>query len=223
MRTLLAAAMCLAATPALADTTAPASPPAARVTAHALTPLVDISAPDNVLRTGTPVHFRMMEPLTSEGRGLRVGYRFRMEVSEPVTANGMTIIPAGTPAIGEVTEVRRKGMWGRSGHITCHIASMMLNGCQIRASGTFDDKGVTGTAGVVAAVAFVPVVGFFVTGTSARIDQGGIVGGFTDEDLPFTGTAGAAAPAPIQATPTVVPAVAPAATTPAVTPAAAHH
>lgn len=210
MRILLAAAICLVATPALAQSTGSAAPATARANPHPLVPLVNISAPDNILRTGTPVHFRMMEPLTSEGRTLRVGYRFNMEVSEPVMANGAVVIPAGTPAIGEVTEVRRKGMWGRSGHITCHIASVMLNGRQIRMSGTFDDKGVTGTAGVVAAVAFVPVVGFFVTGTSARIAQGGIVGGFLDEDLPFTAPAGGATPVAVQATavPAPVPAVA---------------
>jgi hypothetical protein len=44
---------------------------------------------------------------------------------------------------------------------------------------------VTGTAGVVAAVAFVPVVGFFTTGTSAMIPMGGAVKAFLDEDIAF--------------------------------------
>lgn len=64
-------------------------------------------------------------------------------------------------------------------------------------SGAFDDKGVTGTAGVVAAVALVPVVGFFVTGTSARIPAGGQVSAFIDEDIVFTVTP-APAPAPVE-------------------------
>ena len=53
----------------------------------------------------------------------------------------------------------------------------------IRLSGTFDDKGVTGTAGVVAAIVFVPIAGFFVTGTSANIPAGSGVKAFLDEDL----------------------------------------
>ena len=53
----------------------------------------------------------------------------------------------------------------------------------IRLSGTFDDKGVTGTAGVVAAVALVPLAGFFVTGTSANIPAGSGIKAFLDEDL----------------------------------------
>jgi hypothetical protein len=50
-------------------------------------------------------------------------------------------------------------------------------------TGSFDDKGTTGTAGVVASVAFVPIAGFFVTGTSAKIPAGAGVKAFLDEDV----------------------------------------
>jgi len=49
----------------------------------------------------------------------------------------------------------------------------------------FDSKGTTGTAGVVAAVAFVPVAGFFTTGTSATLPLGAGVRGYIDEDVPL--------------------------------------
>ena len=80
----------------------------------------------------------------------------------------MVVIPAGSPATGEVTDVRRKGMWGKSGRITARVLNVRVGDRLIRLTGTFDDKGVTGTAGVVAAIAFVPIAGFFMTGTSAR-------------------------------------------------------
>lgn len=60
---------------------------------------------------------------------------------------------------------------------------MGVGGRQVRLSGAFDDKGVTGTAGVVAAIALVPIAGFLVTGTSARIPSGAQVKAFLDEDL----------------------------------------
>lgn len=85
--------------------------------------------------------------------------------------------------IGEVTEVRNKGMWGKSGYISVRVLSMRVGDRQVRLSGTFDDKGVAGTAGVVAAAVFVPVVGFFVTGTSAEIPLGSNVKAFLDEDI----------------------------------------
>jgi hypothetical protein len=40
---------------------------------------------------------------------------------------------------------------------------------------------------VVAAIVFVPVVGFFVTGTSANIPAGSGVKAFLDEDLKIAG------------------------------------
>lgn len=176
----LAGALCLNA-PALAQTTASA-----------------IAAPvanAAVLRSGTEVPLRLSEELTTKGKHLRVGQRFHLETSEPVIVQGVTVIPVGSPAIGEITDVKNKGMWGKSGHLGARILYVTVNGRQIRLSGAFDDKGVTGTAGVVGAVAFVPVAGFFVTGTSAKVPVGTIVKGFTDEDVPLT--MAAAAPIPL--------------------------
>ena len=87
-------------------------------------------------------------------------------------------------------------MWGKSGHINARVLFLRANGRQIRMTGQLDDKGTTGTAGVVASIAFVPVAGFFVTGTSAEIPVGAPVTGFIDEDVPVAFAAGTA-PAPM--------------------------
>lgn len=167
--------------PAFAQTTVATSPTQVPTSTGALT----IGAPQaNVLRAGTEVPLVMTEDLTTKGKKLRVGQRIHLKVSEDVKLNGQTVIPAGTPAVGELTDVRNKGMWGKSGHIGAQLLYLEVNGRQIRLSGQFDDKGVTGTAGVVAAIAFVPVAGFFTTGTSAHIPVGGAVKGFIDEDVP---------------------------------------
>ncbi|KQM35981.1 hypothetical protein [Sphingomonas sp. Leaf10] len=137
-----------------------------------------------VLRVGTEIPLRLSEPLTTKGKKLRVGHRFHLETSEPVVLNGVTVIPAGSPAMGEVTDVRNKGMWGKSGHLAARVLYVTVNGRQIRLSGAFDDKGVTGTAGVVGAIALVPIAGFIMTGTSAVVPAGTIVKAFADEDVP---------------------------------------
>jgi hypothetical protein len=168
------------------------------VPAHAQTaaPIAPIAAPGAaVLRTGTAVPLKMSESITTKGKKLKVGQRVHLEVAEDVKVNGVTVIPIGSPAIAEVTDVRNKGMWGKSGRIGAQVLYVTVNGRQIRMSGQFDDKGVTGTAGVVAAAVFIPVVGFFTTGTSAHIDLGSPVKAFVDEDvaLNFTGSATPAA------------------------------
>lgn len=145
----------------------------------------------DVLRTGTPVPLKMREALTTNGKKLKVGHRFQLEVAENVMLGGVTVIPVGSPAVGEVTDVRNKGMWGKSGRINARVLYATVSGRQIRLSGQLDDKGTTGTAGVVGAIAFVPVAGFFVTGTSANIPLGAPVSAFMDEDVPvaFANTA----------------------------------
>lgn len=158
--------------------------------------IAPISTTNAVLRAGTPIQLRMMEEVTTQKKAAKVGQRFMLEVVAPVEVNGVVVVPAGTPAWGEITEVRNKGMWGKSGKLNARLLYMRVNGRQIRLTGSFDDKGVTGTAGVIGAVALVPVVGFFVTGTSAVFPMGGQVGGFIDEDVELAITA--TAPAPMQ-------------------------
>jgi len=97
---------------------------------------------------------------------------------------------------------------------------MNVNGRQIRLSGAFDDKGVAGGIGAVAVTTllFPLPVGFFMTGTSAKLSSGTPVKGFVDEDVPLEiasakvapMTIGApaavtvSAPAPLQAAPAVM-------------------
>ena len=106
-------------------------------------------------------------------------------------------------ATGEVTDVRYKGMWGKSGGINGRVLSVRVGDRQIRLTGAFDDKGTTGTAGVVAAIVFIPVAGFFVTGTSARIPMGSFVKAFLDEDIAIAAAAPLVVAAPVMVAPVV--------------------
>jgi hypothetical protein len=142
-------------------------------------------AQQNIVRAGTEVPLVTREALTTKHDKVRVGQRFQMEVASNVEVNGIVVIPIGTPATGEITEVRNKGMWGKSGYINARVISLRMGDRLIRLTGNFDDKGVTGTAGVVGAVAFVPIAGFFMTGTSAQIPTGSPVKAFLDEDIAF--------------------------------------
>jgi len=187
-RALLGAAMMMSVQGAQAQTATSPVQPVATATSAA------------TLRTGTEVPLRLSEELTTKGKKLRVGQRFHLEVAEPVMVQGVTVIPAGSPAIGEVTEVTNKGMWGKSGHLGARLLYATVNGRQIRLSGAFDDKGVAGGVGAVAAsaIVFLPA-GFFMTGTSARVPMGTIIKGFVDEDVPLAIATGTPPPLAINA------------------------
>lgn len=160
--------------------------------------MAPISAPASgnaMLRVGTEVPLRLVEELTTKGKNLRVGARFHLEAAEPVLVNGVVVIPSGSPAVGEITDIRNKGMWGKSGKLNARILYVTVNGRQIRLSGAFDDKGVAGGIGAtaVAALVFLPA-GFFMTGTSAKVPAGTVVKSFVDEDVPLNMVAANQAP-----------------------------
>lgn len=176
-----------------------------------------------IMRVGTEVPLRVSEELTTKGKKLRVGQRFRLETAEAVAVQGVTVIPAGSPAMGEITDVRNKGMWGKSGHLAARVLYVTVNGRQIRLSGAFDDKGTAGGIGAVAtsALLFAPA-GFFMTGTSAKVPVGAPVKGFIDEDVPLTVAASAPAPLTVVAPAAPVPvATSPSPPQPTLTPAVA--
>ena len=201
---LVAFAAAQAAVPASAGTQSavqaqPAATPAP-ILAPATPQAVILSAPtENVLRAGTEIPLIMAESINSNDKSLRTGKQIRMQTASPIMLGGSIVIPSGSPVTAEVTEVRRKGMWGKSGRIEARVLNVRVGDRLIRLSGTFDDKGVTGTAGVVAAVAFVPIAGFFVTGTSANIPAGSGVKAFLDEDLRVAVAASATAVVPTAA------------------------
>src|SRR5256885_15301490 len=58
-----------------------------------------------VLRTGAEVPLKLSEQLTTKNKAVRVGQRFRMTVAEDVKVDGQVVIPVGSPAVGEVTDV----------------------------------------------------------------------------------------------------------------------
>lgn len=192
---LWAALACAASSSALSQATFVASP--------STTPA--ISAPVSsqaILRVGTEVPVRLLEELTTKGKALRVGQRFKMETSEPVMVQGVTVIPVGSPVVGEITSVRNKGMWGKSGHLGARVLYATVNGRQVRLTGAFDDKGVAGGIGAVAvsAIIFAPA-GFFMTGTSARVPAGTTMKAFVDEDVPLSLSAAPTAPLVVPASP----------------------
>lgn len=171
------------------------SAPVAQSTAQ---PAIIVGAPSTpVLRIGTEVPVRLRAELTTNHKALRVGQRFEVETSEPVSLQGHLVIPVGTPGVGEISSVRNKGMWGKSGHFDIRLLYLRVGDRQIRLSGTLDDKGTAGGLGAaaVSAIVFLPA-GFFMTGTSARMPAGTIIKGYLDEDVPVV-FAGATPPTAI--------------------------
>ncbi len=136
-----------------------------------------------VLPAGTTVRVRTLAPLHSNDN--KTGQQFDLEIAEDVMLNGRVVIARGSPGTGELTLVKKKGMWGKSGKLEGRFISVRSNGRDIPIRGTLNDKGTTGTAGVVGAIVVLPIAGFFVTGTSAEIAAGSSFSAKTDSDIPI--------------------------------------
>ena len=189
---IVALAAAFAASPAVAEEVATLVTPVAPITLVA--PPVTVSpsenvtmipqqAPSDVLRAGSPVPVALSEFLTTKHKALKVGQRVRLEVAQDIMVNGRLVIPARSPVEGVLTEVRNKGMWGKSGAIRLHINSVSINGTPIRLTGDMDTRGQTGTAGVVGSIVVLPIAGFFVTGTSAEMPLNMPGRAFLDQDI----------------------------------------
>ncbi len=137
-----------------------------------------------VLPAGTSVRVRTLSPLNSQDN--KTGQQFDIETAEDVMLDGRIVIPRGSSGVGELTLVKKKGMWGKSGKLEGRLVSIRAGGRDIAIRGTLNDKGVTGTAGVVGAIVVLPIAGFFVTGTSADIPAGSTFAAKTESDVPFT-------------------------------------
>lgn len=137
----------------------------------------------NVIRQGTEIMLETTQEISSKNN--RVGERIELELKEAISLNGRVAVPAGTRAVGEITMLKKKGMWGKSGKIEFRPLYLKLGDRQVRLSAAgVRDKGKAGTAGVVGAIAFVPIAGFLVTGTSAVIPPRTAVAATLDEDIP---------------------------------------
>lgn len=149
---------------------APASPTAMPTIRYFLptgTPLM--------LRTRTQVNTKMNEP----------GDRVYLEVAQPVSFRGQTVIPAGAPVIGEVAQVQRNGHFGVKGKIMVRLIQVETPSGPVRLTGSSYDEGRSGTALSVGTIVFISVLGVLVHGTSGDIPADTSVTAYLAEPMNF--------------------------------------
>lgn len=135
-----------------------------------------------VLREGTDIRVATVSEISS--KTVREGDEVPMAVIAPVVVDGVTVIPAGARAIGEVTNRRGNGMLGRSGKLAISVREIVADGRSVPVRGDRNKKGATGAPAVVgAAIVFLPL-GVFMKGKEAKIKAGTEVDVFVDRDIP---------------------------------------
>lgn len=149
-----------------------ASPAIAREAAQMPLPVQAAGSGNAVLPAGTEVKLRMTQDLTTKGDSLQEGDTFTMTVAQDVRHEGYVVIPRGSRAIGRVTFLTSKGMFGKSGKMDIEMEYVEVAGRTINLDGTYRQEGEGNTLATVGGVVLAGVFAGFITGKSARIPQG---------------------------------------------------
>ena len=136
-----------------------------------------------ILPANTELILSMNEELTTKGKAVAEGHKFRLTLTHDVVIGDHIAIPKGTPAVGEVTWLTSKGAFGKSGKMEIALRYLDFGGRRIPIEGTYRQEGEGNTVATVAGVVAVGIFAAFITGKSARIPQGRELKAHTKEDL----------------------------------------
>jgi hypothetical protein len=143
--------------------------------------------PPIVVPAGTVLHVRLVQPVGSKIS--QEGSRFDATLSSPVVVRGQRVIPAGTRAVGTVTEAHPSGRFKGGATLGVELNSLHINGqiYPIRTSQVTDESKGKGkrTAGFIGGGG----AGGALIGGLAGGGKGALIGGLIGAGA---GTAGAA-------------------------------
>jgi len=131
-----------------------------------------------VLQSGTIVHLETAAPLSSKTSVK--GDLVVLRTTDDVRIAEQIVIPRGTAATGQVTDVRAKGAMGMSGRLVVRPLFLKLGELTVRLSGEQAQVKGSVTAGAVAGMALL-TPGF--TGRSAAMPAGTQILGYVERTI----------------------------------------
>lgn len=135
-----------------------------------------------MLARDTPVELMATKEVSTAD--VVAGTRFKLRLNKPIIVDGLTTIPVGTWAHGEVITASDSGGLGKSGKMTARLLYLEYGANQIPLEGELSAKGHgAGSAG--AAIIFAGVAGLFHRGNNAKIKAGEIINAFVAQDTPL--------------------------------------
>jgi hypothetical protein len=190
----------------LAGAAAGASPAAAQV-ADPAPPLASAPQPQSVLvQRDTPVRLMVLNEVST--RSVKAGDKFVLRVDEDVVVGGVTVVPVGAKAWGEVVSAESSGALGRSGKLEARLLYIEAGGERIPIGGENRSAGQSGgrqvTMGIVGLGLAAPLaapLALFAPGNNARLKAGDIYSAFIERDMLFDPAGKTFAPAPAPAPP----------------------
>ncbi len=115
----------------------------------------------------------------------KAGDRFILRVDEPVMVKGVTVVPVGAKAWGEVLDADASGHAGKAGRLAARLVSLEVGGAQVPISGENKSAGETGTNQVALAALALGPLALLARGNNAKLKAGEIFNGYFEADMVF--------------------------------------
>ncbi|HOZ23508.1 MAG TPA: hypothetical protein PLI83_01840 [Thermomonas sp.] len=155
----------------------PANPPAAASPDQAVPPgqsAVDANPAGTgccLAVNGAMVDIEIGEPISSKRH--KRGDKFALRLAEPLVVDGQTVLPAGTPGVGEIIHAAASGGGGKAGELLLAARYLEVDGRQIPLRGfRMGGAGKDNTTGALAASMAVGPFAQFIHGREIEIPSG---------------------------------------------------
>lgn len=135
------------------------------------------------LPQGTMIRLMVLNEVNS--RDHKAGHRFVLRVDEEVKADGVTVVPIGAKAWGEVVSSEGTGGAGKGGRLNARLLYLEANGSRIPLDGERQSSGNSSTGQVVTGVVAFGIFGLLMKGNNAKLKAGEILNGYTLVDASF--------------------------------------
>ncbi|WP_152522656.1 hypothetical protein [Sphingobium ummariense] len=117
-------------------------------------------------------------------RSAKAGERFKLRVNSPVMLDGVTVIPVGATAWGEIIAVQGTSAAGGKGQLSLRLLHVETRWGPVTLSGTKGAEGDANTGGVVLGVLGFGLLGLLTKGGNAAFKAGDIIHGYIAEGEP---------------------------------------
>jgi hypothetical protein len=136
-----------------------------------------------LVQQDTPIRLMVLHEVST--RSAQAGDRFVLRVDEPVIVEGVTVIPVGAKAWGEVLAAQKSGHVGKAGKISARLLSVEVGGQQIPISGENKSAGESGVNQVALGALGLGPFALFARGNNAKLKAGDIFSAYFDADMLF--------------------------------------
>lgn len=145
-----------------------------------------------ILPEGLAIQLQTRQDISS--KSARVGDEVELTVAKAVTIGGVTLIAAGSPAVGEVVRVRDNGLLGRSGKLDIRVSKIRAGRMDVPVRGQRNAKGKSGTLGAVGAgILFLPLA-VIIRGKDVKLPAGTTFEVYVDQETSIAPETPEAAP-----------------------------